>query len=101
MWPRLQNQPVQTLYWLVNQFVPPEDWKHGSPPGNTLLVQFDWRSREKILYGLFLEQSSPNKPFDSKKESEVAKKPRKRVRIGLNPAGFRGGRDFADFRARK
>ena len=22
MWPRLQNQPVQILYWLVNQFVP-------------------------------------------------------------------------------
>ena len=41
MWPRLQNQPVQTLYWLVNQFVPPEDWKHGSRPGNTLVVQFD------------------------------------------------------------
>ena len=44
MWPRLQKQPVQTLYCLVNQFVPPEDWKHGSRPGNTLVVQFDWRS---------------------------------------------------------
>ena len=53
MWPRLQNQPVQILYWLVNQVVPPEDWKHGSRPGNTLVVQFDWRSRTKFVLAAF------------------------------------------------
>ena len=51
--PRLQNQPVQFLYWRVNQFVPPEDWKHGSRPGNTLVVQFDWRSRTKFVRAAF------------------------------------------------
>ena len=61
LWPRLQNQPVQTLYWLVNQFVPPEDWKHGSRPGNTLVVQFDWEVVQS-LYWLLFEQSSPSIP---------------------------------------
>ena len=50
---RLQNQPVQILYWLVNQFVPPEDWKHKSRLGNTLVVQFDWRSRTKFVLAAF------------------------------------------------
>ena len=53
MWPRLQNQPVQILYWLVNQFVHPEDWKHGSRTGNTLVVKFDWRSRTKFVLAAF------------------------------------------------
>jgi len=56
MWPRLQNQPVQILYWLFNQFVPREDWKHGFRPGNTLVVQFDWRSRTKFCTGCFLSK---------------------------------------------
>ena len=58
MWPRLQNQTVQTLYWRVNQFVPPGDWKHGFRPGNTPVVQFDWTSRTKFVRAVFEPSSS-------------------------------------------
>ena len=61
MWPRLQNQPVQILYWLVNQFVPQK-------MGNTDPVR-ETRSWYNLigevvqsLYGLLFEQSSPSIP---------------------------------------
>ena len=60
MWPRLKNQPVQTLYWLVNQFC--------TEIGNTEPVR-ETRSWYNLigeavqsLYGLLFEQSSPSIP---------------------------------------
>ena len=62
MWLRLQNQPVQILYWLVNQFVPPEDWNHTKPIWETRLWYNLIGEVVQSLYGLLFEQSSPSIP---------------------------------------
>ena len=38
------------------------DWKHGSRPENTPVVQCDWTSRTKFVWAAF-EQSSPSIPI--------------------------------------
>ena len=53
VWPRLQNQSVQTLLPCQSICTPGRLEAHGSRPGNTLLVQFDWRSRTKFVRAAF------------------------------------------------